>query len=128
MIMLRLPRHPAVWLAALLLWFGVLWSLSSLPGSEQPQLFPHLDKLLHFTYFFGGGILAAGWLHAIRPEWKRIVPAAVTLLAVLAFIDEWHQCYTPGRSGADPWDWLADFLGAFCGACALMAMLRRFSR
>lgn len=127
-MMLRLPRHPAVWFAALLLWFGVLWFCSTIEGGDAPQPLPHFDKFLHFSYFFAGGILAAGWLHALRPDWKRIVPAAIVLLAVLAFIDEWHQCYTPGRSGADPWDWLADLLGASCGACALKALQRRFSR
>jgi VanZ family protein len=126
--MLRLPRHPAVWLAALLVWFGVLWFCSTIEGSGEPPPLPHFDKVLHFTYFFGGGILAAGWLHALKPDWKRIVPVAVTLLAVLAFIDEWHQCYTPGRSGADPWDWLADLLGSYCGTRAFMALRQRISR
>ncbi len=125
--MLRLPRHPAVWFTSLLLWFGLMWFFSSIEGSDAPPLLPHLDKVMHFTYFFAGGILAAGWLHALHLDWKRILPTAIILLAVLAFIDEWHQCYTPGRSGADPWDWLADLLGACGGTFALKALLRRFS-
>jgi VanZ family protein len=126
--MLRLPRHPAVWFTALLLWFGLMWFFSSIEGSNAPPLLPHLDKLMHFSYFFAGGILTARWLHALRLDWKRILPTAIILLAVLAFIDEWHQCYTPGRSGADPWDWLADLLGASCGTFLLKALHRRFSR
>jgi VanZ family protein len=31
-------------------------------------------------------------------------------------LDEWHQTFTPGRSGGDVWDWLADMTGGFIGA------------
>ena len=125
----RLPRSSAVWLVPLLVWFGLLWILSSRPGSGQPPLFPHFDKLLHFTYFFGGGFLTAGWLSRFqtpRPEWRVILPTAIIAMALIGISDEWHQLHTPGRSGGDPWDWLADLLGGAAGAFTLKFAHRRF--
>ncbi len=123
-----LPRHPGVWLAAWLGWFGVLWYLSTLEGSNVPQFFPQFDKIEHFGYFAGGGLLFAGWLFMRRPEqavWKTILPLTVIAIALSGFFDEWHQCYTPGRSGADPWDWLADVLGGGAGALMFKVIQRR---
>lgn len=118
----RLPRAPAAWLVPLLVWFGVLWVLSSRPGSVQPALFPHFDKLLHFSYFFGGGFLTAGWISCLQParaKWRKIVITATIAMAFAGISDEWHQLHTPGRSGGDPWDWLADLLGGAAGALTL---------
>ncbi|MGJ8643844.1 MAG: VanZ family protein [Luteolibacter sp.] len=79
---------------------------------------PHIDKVLHFGYFFGGGIILSTYVLL-----KKGVTASITIrflipLAVLASIgalDEYHQTFTPGRSGNDPFDWLADVLGAAAG-------------
>ena len=78
--MFRLPRHPAIWFAAFLGWFAALWFCSSLPGSAQPMPVPHLDKLLHFSYYLGGGLLFAGChfrLQPAQPAWGRILGAAL---------------------------------------------------
>jgi VanZ family protein len=123
-----LPKHPGAWLSAWLAWFGVLWFLSTLPGSDTPQLFPHFDKVEHFGWFAGGGFLFAGWRYTRRPDlalWKTILVTTILAIALTGFIDEWHQCYTPGRSGADPWDWLADVLGGSAGALLCKAVHRR---
>ena len=41
----------------------------------------------------------------------------VTLVgSVIGRLDEYHQTFTPGRSGNDYGDWLADTLGAAAGA------------
>lgn len=117
--MFRLLRLPVIWLAALLAWYGFLWFLSSIEGIKGPQPIPHFDKFQHFAYFLGGGLLFAGFFFLLRPEntrWKTILISATLLMAALGFIDEWHQCYTPGRSGGDPWDWLADVIGGSFGA------------
>lgn len=89
----------------------------------------HADKILHFTYFFFGGIACAGWLFRLRPEapdWKRIVLLSIVLLSAVGVIDEWHQSHTPNRSGNDPGDMMADFLGAAAGAFAFKSLHRRF--
>jgi VanZ family protein len=129
--MTRLSRLPAVWLSALLCWFGVLWFISSLEGSPlAPQLFPHFDKLQHFGYFLGGGFLLTGWNFLRKPEqasWRRLIITTAIVIAAIGFIDEWHQCFTPGRSGGDPGDWLADLLGGTAGAFVLKTIHRRLS-
>jgi VanZ family protein len=125
----RLPRHPAVWFSALLCWFGLLWFLSSLEGSSlKPLPLPHFDKLEHFSYFLIGGFLLTGGNFRRNPEhasWKLILGITIVVVAAIGAIDEWHQCYTPGRSGGDPWDWLADLLGGVSGAFVLKAIHRR---
>ena len=126
--MSRLLRLPAIWLAALVAWYGFLWFLSSIEGIKGPELIPHLDKFQHFSYFLGGGLLFAGYRFLRNPEnarWKAILITTTLLMAALGFIDEWHQCYTPGRSGADPWDWLADLIGGATGAWLFKALHRR---
>lgn len=127
--MLRAPRHPAVWFSASLGWFGLLWFFSSLEGSPQePPPFPHFDKVAHFGYFLAGGfLLAGGWFrcHAKRQSWAGLVLTISLGIAAIGLIDEWHQCFTPGRSGGDPWDWLADLLGGTTGAFLLKLIHRK---
>lgn len=126
--MFRLPRHPAIWLAALLAWYGLLWFLSSITGIKGPQPIPHFDKFQHFAYFLGGGMLFSGFRFLLNPgnaRWRSILITTILLMAALGFIDEWHQCFTPGRSGGDPWDWLADLIGGAAGAWIFKANHRR---
>ena len=118
--MTRIPRQRKFWLACFLLWFAVLWILSS--SSNVGKYAPHIanfDKVEHFGYFFGGSGLLCAWLFRLRPDrpnWKAIISTAVIVIALTGWFDEWHQSFTPGRSGNDPYDWLADLLGATAGA------------
>ena len=115
-----LPRHPRFWLGAFLLWFVVLWLLSSFSrtGDYMPPIV-NFDKVLHFGFFSGGSGLFCAWLFRRRPEnpnWKAIFWIAVGVIALVGCLDEFHQGFTPGRSGNDPGDVMADTLGAACGA------------
>jgi VanZ family protein len=51
-----------------------------------------------------------------------VIGAAILGMALIGFLDEWHQLSTPGRSGGDPWDWLADLLGGAVGAFIFKAV------
>lgn len=107
------------WLAAFLAWFLTLWWMSSAvrPLPDGPDL-PHVDKLLHFGWFFGGsGLLCAflarrGPRHPLPP---RTALLALAVIAAVAALDEWHQSHVPGRDGNDPADWTADVAGAVAG-------------
>ena len=48
--------------------------------------------------------------------------------AIIGALDEYHQTFTPGRSGNDPWDLLADTVGAAAGsAFIIFAILPAFA-
>lgn len=113
----------ALWLAVAA-WMGTIMYLSSLTGPEVAEMTPFnaWDKLLHFVAFFAGGALLAGALRA-STKWpaERIILVAGLAIAIFGGLDEWRQYYTPLRSGADVYDWMADALGGFAGAAAKCA-------
>lgn len=126
----RLPSKPAAYLFLLLVWLVTLWFLSEgHPTPENAPSFLHLDKIAHFGYFFGGGGLLAAWL-GLRQRMKspdrplRNVFFIVLLAGcVIGRLDEYHQSFTPGRSGNDGGDWLADILGAATGAWVMLCLV-----
>jgi VanZ family protein len=109
---------------------GTLWCLSSQSNAKPPgPEFEFKDKVLHFGYFFGGGLIAAGFFLRLKPfwPWERAVLAAVIVCGVTGGIDEWHQFYVPERSGNDAADLSADLLGALAGACMMTSIQRRLA-
>ncbi len=77
------------------------------------------DKVLHFGAYAVGALalaLALRWNTAW--SWPRIVRVSVVAISLYGATDEWHQLYTPHRSGGDLADWTADALGAIAGAIA----------
>jgi VanZ family protein len=50
------------------------------------------------------------------------------LVAAFGVIDETWQTSTPGRMGGDPYDWIADFLGAIAGALLTLRTHARLER
>jgi VanZ family protein len=96
----------------------MLWWLS---GRDLPPVgptFDHADKLKHVVYFALGGYCAGRFLLLSRREWTRraFISAVVVFAALVGAADEFHQTFTPGRSGNDPLDWLADTLGGALSA------------
>ncbi|WP_193214183.1 VanZ family protein [Luteolibacter marinus] len=118
--MRRILRQPPFWIVAVVIWFGVLWWLSSRSNIFPPDReFQANDKVLHFGYFFGGGILLSGLLHRLGtdpPRWRRIFLLTLAIGSFVGALDEHHQSYVPGRSAHDPADFTADVLGIICGA------------
>ena len=115
----RLPFfHIVIPSVLLAVWLGGLWLLSSLPGNKihLPSV-AYADKVAHFAYFLGGGFLLA-WLVRGLVKWVswRVALVTFALIAVVGAVDELHQTWTPGRSGGDRGDWLADVSGGLTGA------------
>lgn len=105
--------------AALLSWACVILYLSSLTPKELPEsAFLFWDKLNHFAAYAVGGWLATSALGVSRPQstGRSVLISAVLLIAAFGVLDEALQTLTPGRSGADLDDWLADVIGAAVGA------------
>jgi VanZ family protein len=110
------------WLAVAL-WAATIYFLSSLPGTEIDRFPVHLwDKASHFLAFFTGAVVltcalrfSTGW------SWLRIGLVSALVIAGYAATDEYHQLYTPHRSGGDLLDWCADALGGILGtACTIL--------
>lgn len=117
--------------AALAAWACAILALSSLTPQELPEAaFLFWDKVNHFLAYAVGGWLAAAALRVSQPQApiaKQIL-LAVALIAAFGVLDEAVQTMTPGRSGGDVDDWLADVLGATAGALLTVPTLRRVLR
>lgn len=87
----------------------------------------HLDKIAHFGYFFGGGGLLAAFLGlrqrvpAPHGSFRNVFWLVVLVGCVVGRLDEYHQSFTPGRTGNDIGDWLADILGTAVGAWVMLS-------
>ena len=118
--MQRLILSARFWLGCFILWQGTLFLLSSSSHvAEVTPAIPNFDKIAHFGFFFGGSGLLSAFLYRLRPDrpnWPAIFGWVIAVIAVTGCLDEYHQTFTPGRSGNDPFDWLADVAGATAGA------------
>jgi len=112
-------------------WAGtVLWLSSLTPGELPEAAFMVSDKVNHFIAFAVGGWLAAAALRLSRPQTPRarLIIACIVLVAVFGAVDEGLQIFTPGRTGGDIYDWIADFLGAVAGALLTIPTHARLER
>ena len=115
---------PKICVAIPLLIMGILYWLSSIPGTRlpnSPELYglfywmpPALQNILHVPAF---AALAWAW-HWALSGWVRS-KTAVTLLAIgvsvmSGILDEWHQSFVPGRY-ASLTDVLFDVAGVALG-------------
>jgi VanZ family protein len=116
-ILLRLPA---------LLIAGVIWFLSSQSTLPQPKGILGWDKLQHGAAF--AALAAAVGLWISPAFWKRRSFLALLLAGLIGSaygaVDEVHQYFVPDRYSTF-WDWLADTLGAFFGAAAMLLFIRR---
>ncbi len=95
-------RWLAAWLPAVL-WAGVIFGASSIPGTQIPSVDLPQAELL-------------GWRH-----WRRQAGVAVLIATLYGVSDEIHQHWTPNRT-PDWHDVVADALGGGLGTLALVAM------
>lgn len=109
------------WAMAWLGWFAVLCILSSMshPGPKINVI--GIDKVEHAVYFAIGGtlLLLAITLRGKNARaaldhtpWRKLALLVFLAGAAVGWVDEWHQSYTPGRSGLDVYDWVADVFGS----------------
>jgi hypothetical protein len=119
-LFLRIIRNQSLWILFTIIWAIALWFLSSSKPPLMGPSFPLKDKLQHCLYFAGGGIcfLLAwpGSASVFRRSLRKNAFQAMLFTAAIGALDEYHQTFTPGRSGNDPWDWLADISGGLFAA------------
>ena len=128
-------NRPAPQWLRILAWWGVgIWAatITALSSLTPPQLraiapFEMWDKAEHFIAFGAGAVnlaLALCWRTAW--PWKRVVVFTIIAISIFGAADEIHQLFTPNRSGADPYDWTADTLGALTGALLTALVYARY--
>ena len=101
----------------LLVYWIILFILTSIPVDQVPKFFGTQDKIEHFAAYFLLSILLCLTLHFQRKNLQLSSRALlITFLIVIFYgvIDELHQLFVPGRSG-DILDWLADSIGGGLG-------------
>ena len=100
-----------------LLWAGVIFTLSSVPnlGTGLGEWDLVLRKLAHTAEY---GLLGALVFRAVR----RPLPA-VAIASAYAVTDEFHQTFVTGRHGS-PVDWLIDTAGVVIGVTAAWRLWR----
>ncbi len=122
----RLFSSPLLWCAFVILWGAVLYWLSEQSGLALPGGFAGIDKLEHVVYFAAGGLCFLLGLRLAGFARSTATAIIFTMLfcAIIGALDEWHQTFTPGRSGGDGWDWTADTVGGFIGALLALGVER----
>jgi VanZ family protein len=103
-----------------------IWLLSSQAILPQPKGILGYDKLQHFLAY---GVFTGALVLWFSPDWikahvHKVIVLVICLGSAYGIIDEIHQYFVPGRD-CNIWDWLADTIGAVCGAfLAVFARLR----
>ncbi len=119
----------ACWTAFICWALAIIW-LSSMPGEKlEPMMFDlrFFDKICHAIAFAtGSAILAVALRYSTAWSWKKIVLLSILAVSIYGMTDEIHQLWTPGRSGADVFDWLADSAGATLGAIVIRSIYVQF--
>ena len=103
-------------------WFPVIgfaaliFHLSSIPGKNIPQLFPHQDTLFHIIEYALFAMLITRALKVCCPKisFIRIFSWVFFLSFSFALSDEFHQVFVPGRSPS-LYDIVSDSIGIFIG-------------
>jgi VanZ family protein len=118
-----MSRFFRYWLPLIAYCLLIFIQSSSSRPVELPTI-PLIDKLLHGAGYSLLGIL---FYRAYRSRWPdasawTVANASVLSASFYGVSDEIHQYFVPGRS-ADPWDWLADTVGAMLGVMGYHAFL-----
>jgi VanZ family protein len=99
------------WLPVVL-YAAMIFAGSSIPGTSINPRFSVHDKVIHATEYAGLAFLLAR-AFGMRRWWLAIVVGLAYGIS-----DEFHQTFTPHRSGNDLGDITADFVGSTVGAVA----------
>ena len=83
----------------------------------MPSPLMAFDKLVHAVAFaIGATLLGIALRQTSRLRGSWLFGAIVLGIGIFGATDEIHQLYTPGRTGADLNDWIADMIGGMLAA------------
>jgi VanZ family protein len=120
-------NRPAVPTILFGIWLVILYQVSNSVPTEMPQMVvPQQDKILHFVFFLGGGVVLAASLRLLaKLQGIRLLLAVALAMGVLGALDEYNQQVIPGRSGLSLEDWIADMSGAVAGVGLLRLLVAK---
>jgi VanZ family protein len=111
------------WWAAAVGWAVVIFTFSTLPGSQVPGRYGSLAHFLEYAIL--GAVVYVALQIDTSPT--RALVLAVLITSAYGISDEFHQAFVPMRV-PDPMDWLIDTLGALSGALAARRFVQRGPR
>ncbi|MCK4649117.1 VanZ family protein [bacterium] len=102
-------RHFTCYWVPVILYAGLIFTVSSFPLPPPKVEIPFIDKLIHLIEY---GILGFLFYRALRVSRlaKQVFILAIIFSVLYALSDEIHQYFVPGRK-FDFWDLAADSLG-----------------
>ncbi|MDR1082972.1 MAG: VanZ family protein [Coriobacteriales bacterium] len=109
-------------LIAAIVWAGIIFGFSAIPGSGFPSHPNFLNVIAHFGLYL---VLAALLVVALNSPGQALWKTALIALAIASLYggsDEIHQLFVEGRT-ADPVDWATDTVGALVGAGATIWLI-----
>lgn len=124
---LQSHRKYIVYLPLIIYWI-ILFILTSLPTGLAIETHDISDKLLHFGAY---GLLSVFLYLQLFFQTKYSLlnnyPALFTVIiaSLYGFMDEIHQMFVPGRS-AEFLDWMADFSGSVLAVLITEFLLKKF--
>ena len=110
-------RYPLFRYIPAILLLSLLFRTSSIGGAEMGWLVEPFDKIVHgLTYAFLGAFFAL-WFSNRRWDLRPFLctVACIILCVISGALDEFHQCFVPGRT-VSLGDVLADFVGGTFGS------------
>lgn len=112
------------WIAALLVWAAIIFTLSSFPNPPGPRATELRSVVAHLAEYAIFGFLAlnviARWRGALT---RRVVLTAWFLAIAYGISDELHQAFVPNRH-ASPFDVAVDTVGGALGVAVAAHWLR----
>jgi VanZ family protein len=115
----RREASSRVW-ALVVLYAGLIFYFSSLPGDSVPSPFSHADIVFHFLeYFPFGFLLALAITRTFGRLGRRALLFFVFVIVLYALSDEIHQIFVPERTFS-LFDLVFDCLGSAAGALSLL--------
>ena len=110
----------------LLIYWLVLYTLTSMPGYSLPQGIKISDKIEHLLAYALFGVLfnLYFWEKITALAKKKYFTLTIILGGIYAALDEVHQLFIPMRSG-EILDWLADMVGILIALILINYLLKR---
>jgi len=107
-----------------LIYWLILYTLTSLPGYSLPKSIKISDKVEHLlAYALFGVLFNLYFWEKLTVSSRKYFNLTLIIGGLYALFDEVHQLFIPMRSG-EIFDWVADFLGLLISVWIIKIVLK----